>query len=349
MCIILRNSGKGNERCCQMKVVGLTKASTDFVDMEIKQPVPENHDLLVKIKAISINPVDTKQREATKLTGDEVRILGWDAVGEVVEIGSEVTLFKTGQEVYFAGDVTRPGAYAEFTLIDERLVGLKPTHLSLEEAAAMPLTTITAWEALFDRLGIVEADKGKSILIINGAGGVGSIATQLAANIGLNVIATASREETIAWTKKHGANHIINHRENLTKQLKELGFEQGVDFILCLHNTNAHWDDMQEAIRAQGKICSIVELAEPVKMSLLKDKSATFSYEFMFTRSKYNTEDKIKQHEILTEAAKMLDKGDLTSTLNKVLSPVNAKTIEEAHKIISSGKMIGKLVVKGSE
>ncbi|EIU7102298.1 zinc-binding alcohol dehydrogenase family protein [Listeria monocytogenes] len=332
-----------------MKAVGLTKASTDFVDIEIDQPVPGSHDLLVRIKAISINPVDTKQREVTKLSGEEVRVLGWDAVGEVVDIGSDVTLFKTGQSVYFAGDVTRPGAYAEFTLIDERLVGLKPQKLTVEEAAAMPLTTITAWEALFERLGITENDKGKAILIINGAGGVGSIATQLAANAGLEVIATASRTETIEWTEKHGANYVINHRENIPKQLKELGFERGVDFILCLHNTNAHWDVMQEVIRPQGKICSIVELAVPVKMSLLKDKSATFSYEFMFTRSKYNTEDKIKQHEILTEAARMLDRGELTTTLNQVLSPVNAATIEEAHKIISSGKMIGKLVVKGLE
>ncbi|MDT0015448.1 zinc-binding alcohol dehydrogenase family protein [Listeria cossartiae] len=332
-----------------MKAVGLTKASTDFMDIEIAQPNPGTHDLLVKIKAISINPVDTKQREATKISGDEVRILGWDAVGEVVEIGSDVTLFKTGQEVYFAGDVTRPGAYAEFTLIDERLVGVKPRSLSVEEAAAMPLTTITAWEALFERLGIVEEDSGKSILIINGAGGVGSIATQLAANIGLEVIATASRPETIEWTKRHGAHHFINHRENLTKQLKKLGYEKGVDFILCLHNTNAHWDDMQESICPQGKICSIVELAEPVKMSLLKDKSATFSYEFMFTRSKYDTDDKVKQHEILTKAAHMLDGGMLQTTLNKVLSPINAATIEEAHQIISSGKMIGKLVVKGFE
>ncbi|HEL6995709.1 TPA: zinc-binding alcohol dehydrogenase family protein [Listeria monocytogenes] len=332
-----------------MKAVGLTRTSTDFVDIEIDKPVPENHDLLVRIKAISINPVDTKQREATKLSGDEVRILGWDAVGEVIDTGSEVALFQTGQDVYFAGDVTRQGAYAEYTLIDERLVGLKPHNLNVEEAAAMPLTTITAWEALFDRLTITENDKGKSILIINGAGGVGSIATQLAAHAGLEVIATASRPETVEWTKSHGANYVINHRENIPEQLEELGFEQGVDFILCLHNTSAHWDEMQEAIRPQGKICSIVELAEPVKMTLLKDKSATFSYEFMFTRSKYDTTDKIRQHEILTEAAHMLDAGELTTTLNQVLSPVNAATIEEAHKIISSGKMIGKLVVKGFE
>ncbi|MBC1356026.1 zinc-binding alcohol dehydrogenase family protein [Listeria welshimeri] len=330
-----------------MKAVGLTKKSTSFVDLEIAQPVPENHDLLVQIKAISINPVDTKQREATKLKEEEVKILGWDAVGEVVDTGSKVSLFKTGQEVYFAGDVTRPGSYAEFTLIDERLVGLKPKKLSLEEAAAMPLTTITAWEALVKRLGITEDDNGKSILIINGAGGVGSIATQLAANMGLEVISTASRPETIEWTQKHGANYVINHREDITKQLANLGFEKGVDFILCLHDTNAHWDEMQKAIRPQGKICSIVELSKPVEMSLLKDKSATFSYEFMFTRSKYDTEDKIKQHEILTEAARMLDIGALTTTLNKVLSPINAATIEEAHRIISSGKMIGKLVVKG--
>ncbi|AHI57001.1 zinc-binding alcohol dehydrogenase family protein [Listeria ivanovii] len=330
-----------------MKVVGLTKALNSFVDVEVARPVPANHDLLVKIKAISINPVDTKMRTANSI--EEVRILGWDAVGEVVDSGSEVTLFEKGQEVYFAGDVTRPGSYAEFTLIDERLVGLKPSKLSVEEAAAMPLTTITAWEALFDRLGIMPEDKGKSILIINGAGGVGSIATQLAAYAGLEVISTASRTETINWTQQFGAKHVINHRENLTKQLKKLGFTDGVDFILCLHNTNAHWNDMQEAIYPQGKICSIVELAEPVKMSLLKDKSATFSYEFIFTRSKYDTADKIKQHEILTKAAAMLDEGLLLTTLNQTLSPINATTIEKAHEIISSGKMIGKLVVKGFE
>ncbi|MBC1737415.1 zinc-binding alcohol dehydrogenase family protein [Listeria seeligeri] len=330
-----------------MKAVGLTKAANNFVDVEIARPVPENHDLLVKIKAISINPVDTKMRAANST--EELRVLGWDAVGEVVEKGLDVTLFEKGEEVYFAGDVTRPGTYAEFTLIDERLVGKKPKNLKVEEAAAMPLTTITAWEALFDRLEITAEDKGKSILIINGAGGVGSIATQLAAKTGLEVISTASRPETIQWTKQFGATHVINHRENLTEQLKEIGFTQGVDFILCLHNTNAHWDDMQEAICPQGKICSIVELAEPVKMSLLKDKSATFSYEFMFTRSKYNTADKIKQHEILNKASEMFDEEVLAPTLNKVLSPINATTVEKAHEIVSSGKMIGKLVVKGFE
>ncbi|MBC1727509.1 zinc-binding alcohol dehydrogenase family protein [Listeria seeligeri] len=330
-----------------MKAVGLTKAANNFVDVEIARPVPENHDLLVKIKAISINPVDTKMRAANST--EELRVLGWDAVGEVVEKGLDVTLFQKGEEVYFAGDVTRPGTYAEFTLIDERLVGKKPKNLKVEEAAAMPLTTITAWEALFDRLEITAEDKGKSILIINGAGGVGSIATQLAAKTGLEVISTTSRPETIQWTKQFGATHVINHRENLTEQLKEIGFTQGVDFILCLHNTNAHWDDMQEAICPQGKICSIVELAEPVKMSLLKDKSATFSYEFMFTRSKYNTADKIKQHEILNKASEMFDEEVLAPTLNKILSPINATTVEKAHEIVSSGKMIGKLVVKGFE
>lgn len=218
-----------------MKAVGLTRTSTDFVDIEIDKPVPENHDLLVRIKAISINPVDTKQREATKLSGDEVRILGWDAVGEVVDTGSEVALFQTGQDVYFAGDVTRQGAYAEYTLIDERLVGLKPHNLNVEEAAAMPLTTITAWEALFDRLTITENDKGKSILIINGAGGVGSIATQLAAHAGLEVIATASRPETVEWTKSHGANYVINHRENVQNNWKNLDLSRElILFYVCI-------------------------------------------------------------------------------------------------------------------
>ncbi|MBC2258532.1 zinc-binding alcohol dehydrogenase family protein [Listeria booriae] len=337
-----------------MKAVGLYKylpieAEESFLDVTLETPKPSGHDILVQVQAISINPVDTKQRAPKDKVETTPRILGWDAVGIITEIGEEVELFQVGDAVYYAGDVTRQGSYAEFQLVDERLVGPKPKNLSTEEAAAMPLTLITAWEALFDRIRLIpDADAGKSILIINGAGGVGSIATQLAVWAGLEVITTASRDETVNWCKEQGATHIINHREALLPQLKALGFAN-VDYILCLHNTDAYWDTMQEIIAPEGHICSIVELEKPVTMSLIKDKSVTVSYEFMFTRSKYDTRDKVRQHDILTKAAHLFENGFLKSTWNQTLQPMNAATIKEAHRIIESGKSIGKLVVKGFE
>ncbi|EUJ46477.1 zinc-binding alcohol dehydrogenase family protein [Paenilisteria rocourtiae] len=337
-----------------MKVVGLyeylpIEAQESFLDVIVDTPKASGHDLLVRIQAISVNPVDTKLR-ASKVTVEETpRILGWDAVGIVTEIGDAVELFQVGDAVYYAGDVTRPGSYAEFQLVDEHLVGAKPINLSIEEAAAMPLTLITAWEALFDRIRInPDADAGKKLLIINGSGGVGSIATQLAVWAGLEVITTASRDETITWSKQQGATHVINHRKPLLPQLKALDLE-GVEYILCLHNTDAYWDAMQEIILPQGHICSVVELQNPVSMSLIKDKSVTVSYEFMFTRSKYNTDDKVRQHDILTKATQLFEKGFLKTTLNHVLTPINAATIKEAHRMLESGKSIGKLVVKGFE
>lgn len=335
-----------------MKIVGLyeylpIEAEESFLDLTTETPKASGHDLLVQIQAISVNPVDTKLRAPKSTVEETPRILGWDAVGIVIEIGDAVELFQVGDTVYYAGDVTRPGSYAEFQLVDEHLVGAKPANLSIEEAAAMPLTLITAWEALFDRIRIdPDADAGKSLLIINGSGGVGSIATQLAAWAGLEVITTASRDETVTWSKQQGATHVINHREPLLPQLKALGFD-GVDYILCLHNTDAYWDAMQEIILPQGHICSIVELQNPVSMSLIKDKSVTVSYEFMFTRSKYNTPDKVRQHDILTKATQLFEAGFLKSTLNQTLTPINATTIKEAHRILESGKSIGKLVVKG--
>lgn len=337
-----------------MKAVGLYKylpieAEESFLDLAIETPKASGHDLLVQVQAISINPVDTKLRAPKDIVEETPRVLGWDAVGIVREVGDDVELFQVGDSVYYAGDVTRQGSYAEFQLVDEHLVGIKPANLSIEEVAAMPLTLITAWEALFDRMRVnPDTDAGKSLLIINGSGGVGSIAIQLAVWAGLEVIATASRDATVAWSKQQGATHVINHREALLPQLKALGFG-GVDYILCLHNTDAYWDAMQEIILPQGHICSIVELQNPVSMSLIKDKSVTVSYEFMFTRSKYNTPDKVRQHDILTKAAQLFEGGFLKSTLNQTLAPINATTIKEAHRILESGKSIGKLVVKGFE
>ncbi|WP_099222512.1 zinc-binding alcohol dehydrogenase family protein [Listeria costaricensis] len=335
-----------------MKAVGFYRylsidEAESLLDLTVSVPQPKPHDLLVKVSAISVNPVDTKQRSPKEKLEKEPRILGYDAVGEVVEVGEQVTLFQKGDKVYFAGDVTRQGSNAAYTLIDERLAALKPEKLSDVEAAAMPLTTLTAWEALFDRLGIkAEKDSGKTILIINGAGGVGSIATQLAKLAGLEVLATASREETIEWTKRHGATTILDHHQSLPEQLERQG-RQTVDYILCLHDTTRYFDVMQEMIAPEGKICSIVELTEPVSMSLLKDKSATFVNEFMFTRAKYQTDTMIRQHEILTKAAHLFDKGELVSTVHQVLEPFNAATMKEAHRILEEGRSIGKLVVKG--
>ncbi len=331
-----------------MKAVGLYRYlpisdEESLINVELPLPVPLKHDLRVKIAAVSVNPVDTKLRTPKNQMEKEPKILGFDAVGTVEAIGEDVSLFQVGEKVYFAGDVTRQGSNSEYALIDERLTGHAPKNLSNSQIAAMPLTTITAFEALFDRL---QVEAGKSILVINGAGGVGSVATQLAKIAGLTVISTASREETKAWTKAHGADFVINHRGNMLEELQKIGFQM-VDYILCLHDTYQHFSFMEQAIAPQGKICSVVELTHPVQMSVLKDKSATFSYEFMFTRSKYQTKDQIRQHEILEQATVYLETGQLKSTLNKVLAPINAKTLRKAHQIIEEGQMVGKLVVEG--
>ena len=245
------------------------------------------------------------------------RILGWDAAGEVVAVGSTVKYFAVGDSVYYAGDITRAGSNSEFQQVDERIVGKKPTLLSFAEAAALPLTAITAWEALFDRLNISSKgdDAGKSILIVGGAGGVGSIAIQLASKIAkLNVIATASRGNTRDWCLKLGAKHTINHRQPLNEELVELKIPQ-VDYILCLNNTEQHWSAMAEAIKPQGKICSIVE-ASNVDLSLLKSKSVTFVWEFMFTRSMYKTDDMIEQQRLLNTVSSLVDSGELVTTVS---------------------------------
>ncbi|WLR51862.1 zinc-binding alcohol dehydrogenase family protein [Bacillus tianshenii] len=335
-----------------MKAVGLYKylpieAEDSFVDVTLDKPVPSGRDTLVNVQAVSVNPVDTKVRSPKEKVEETAKVLGWDACGIVEAVGEDCTLFAPGDEVYYAGDVTRQGSNSEYQLVDERIVGPKPANLSVAEAAAMPLTTITAWEGLYERLGITkEKDEGKSILIINGAGGVGSIAIQLAKWSGLHVIATASRPETEAWCKELGADEVINHHEDFLPQLSEKGLN-GVDYIFCLHSTDLHWHKMGEAILPQGKICSIVENENDLPLGVLKNKSATFVWEFMFTRAMYETEDMIEQHRLLKQTSELLDKGILRSTLNETLSPINAERLKEAHRKIESGKMIGKLVVEG--
>lgn len=335
-----------------MKAIGLyqylpIEDEQSLVDIQVDCPEPGKKDLLVAVRAISVNPVDAKIRSPKDQTETIPRILGWDAAGEVISVGDQVEHYAVGDKVFYAGDITRAGSNSEFQLVDERLAGKKPASLTYSESAALPLTSITAWEALFDRLGISRQgkDAGKSILIIGAAGGVGSIAIQLANKIArMNVIATASRNESRDWCLKLGAQQVINHRNSLADELAKLKIDT-VDYILCLNNTEQHWLAMTQIIAAQGGICSIVETAQPVDLNKLKSKSATFVWEFMFTRSMYQTTDMIEQQKLLNSIADLIDKNELITTVSQIIQPINAKNLRKAHALIEQGHTIGKLVL----
>ncbi len=319
-----------------------------LLDLEVDKPIPQPRDILVEIKAISVNPIDTKMRAPKDIIEQEPKILGWDASGIVRRIGKNVTMFKEGDEVYYAGDIRRQGSNAQFQIVDERIVAFKPKTLSFEEAAALPLTSITAYESLFDRLNIDFGgkDKGKTILIIGGAGGVGSIAIQLAKLAGLKIIASASRAETIEWVKKFGADLVVNHRQKMKAQIKELGHEY-VDYIAIFNDTDSHWLDVAQMIKPQGKIVAIVESKSPLEMGLIRKKSVTFSWEFMFTRPMFETDDMIEQHNLLKKIANLVDENKLRTTLAQKMQPINAKNLKKAHKLLESGKAKGKIVLSG--
>lgn len=336
-----------------MKAIGFkTSLSIEkedsFIAFEIPQPIPEGRSLLVKIQAVSVNPVDFKIRHnsAKETILETPKIIGWDAVGIVEAIGDQVNLFKVGDEVYYAGDLTKPGSNAEYQLVDERIVGKKPKALTIEQAAAMPLTGLTAWEILFDRIRIdAEKDKGKTVLIIGGAGGVGSVAIQLAKKVaGLTVIATASRPESIEWCKQQGADFVVNHK-NLIEEVRNAGF-QHVDFILDFVDVNQYWNAFVELIKPQGHIGSISDPVENVNLRQLKGKSASFHWELMFTRSMFQTEDMIAQHHILNKLADLLDKGIIQSTLKTTLNGLTVSNFKEAHALLESGTTIGKIAIK---
>ncbi len=337
-----------------MKAVGLTRYlpidnPESLVDIEIDKPRPTGHDILVKVEAISVNPVDYKVRSPKDTVEKTPRVLGWDAAGTVEAVGPDVTLFKAGDPVFYAGSITRPGANSEFHLVDERIVGRKPASLDFTQAAALPLTAITAWESLFDRLGVSPqgADAGKSVLIIGGAGGVGSIGIQLAKQLAkLTVIATASRPESAKWAKELGADHIVDHFGDMPAQLKEIGFEQ-VDYVLMFNDTDRHFPAAAAVIKPQGGIATIVENAAPVPVELLKAKSAAFHWEFMFTRSMFGTPDMVEQHKLLTEVARLVDAGTLRTTVGESLGKINAENVRRAHKMLEEGRAIGKLVLTG--
>tara|TARA_R110002124_G_scaffold287257_7_gene472057 strand:- start:22280 stop:23293 length:1014 start_codon:yes stop_codon:yes gene_type:complete len=335
-----------------MKAIGFRKSlpiaeKDSFIEFETAKPSPSGFDLLVKVGAVSMNPVDFKVRQsaAKDIILDEPKIIGYDAVGTVVSVGEKVGLFKEGDEVYYAGDLTRSGSNAAFQLIDERIVGTKPKSLRRQEAAAIPLTGLTAWEAIFDRMKVdPNKAKGKSILILAGAGGVGSIAIQIAKQVaGLTVIASASRDETQDWCKSMGADFVVNHHD-LQSEMKRIGHKE-VDYILDCVDINGYWEALNDIIKPQGHIVTITGSNAPLNLMLLKNKSVSFSWEFMFTRSMYTTEDIIRQHEILNEIADLVDKGILKSTLKTELKGFSVENFKKAHEMQESGKSIGKTVI----
>jgi NADPH:quinone reductase len=327
---------------------GPIAAAESLVDIELPRPTPGARDLLVAVKAISVNPVDTKVRKRPKADPEAWAVLGWDAAGVIVEAGSGVTRFKAGDEVFYAGDMTRPGANAEFHLVDERIVGLKPATLSFAEAAALPLTAITAWEAMFDRLDVAKPVPGAApaILIVGGAGGVGSIAVQLARKrTDLTVIATASRPETAAWAKELGAHHVVDHSKPLAKEVAALGLGAPA-FVFSTTGTGGHVAAIAELIAPQGRF-ALIDDPETLDISVFKRKSVSIHWEFMFTRSMFMTADMDAQGALLAEVSRLVDQGVLKTTLAEHLGAVSAANLKKAHAILESGKARGKLVLEG--
>ena len=315
-----------------------------LVDIEKAMPSLKDRDLLVKIKAISVNPVDTKVRRNPVAVGN-TRILGWDAVGEVVEVGSGVQHFKVGDQVWYAGDLTRDGSNAEYQAVDERIVSLKPQSLSDAEAAALPLTAITAWEMLFDRFN-VDLDQSDNILVIGGAGGVGSIAIQLLkAKTNLKVIATASREETKAWVKSLGADYVIDHTEDLNTQIKALGLD-APRYIFSTNQTETYLPQISKLIAPQGKF-GLIDDPKSLDIVEFKSKSVSVHWEFMFTRSMFNTTDIEQQSQLLHQVAELVDNHRIKTTLNQTLGKINAKNLKLAHELIETGRAKGKIVLEG--
>lgn len=337
-----------------MKAIGYKKAGPInqpglLFECELETPICGPRDLMVEVKGLSMNPVDTKIR--TRADGDEsinngVKVIGYDAAGIVKSVGSDVSLFKVGDEVFYAGDVTRPGTNSELHLVDERIVGKKPESLSFAESASLPLTSITAWEILFDSFAIAEGGgQGESILVIGGAGGVGSILIQLAKQLtGLTVITTASRPETISWVKKMGADHVINHREPLAEQVKSLGLTPS--YVASLTATDQHFDSIVELIKPRGHI-ALIDDPQDFNINAIKPKALSFSWEFMFTRSMFQMDDMIKQHELLQRVSTLVDQGKIISTATHNAGKINVDTLTTLHELQESGRVLGKNVFEG--
>lgn len=316
-----------------------------LIDISLPVPTPGPRDLLVEVHAVSVNPVDTKVRAGTFTK--EPKILGWDATGIVREVGSEVTLFQPGDEVFYAGSIARTGSYSEFHLVDERIVGHKPRSLSAADAAALPLTSITAWELLFDRLGVVEGSgEGKCLLITGAAGGVGSMLVQLARQLTrLTVIGTASRQETSDWVRQLGAHHVIDHSQPMLAQLQALGVPE-VDYVASLTHTEQHFAQLIDVLKPQGRM-GVIDDPESLDVMPLKRKSLSLHWELMFTRSLYETADMINQHHLLNRVSALIDQGVLRTTVGEHFGAINAANMRRAHALVESGKARGKIVLEG--
>lgn len=340
-----------------MKAIGYLESlnidhQDSLVDVELPTPKPAGRDLLVKIEAISVNPVDTKIRANVPAQSSEYKVLGWDAVGEVIEVGEQAQFYNKGDKVFYAGDLTRPGTNSEYHLVDERIVGLKPQSISNAEAAALPLTAITAWEMLFDRLGLErvtmpEKTGDERILIVGAAGGVGSILVQLAAQLtNAVVIGTASRPESQQWVKELGADYVIDHRKPLSAELKRIGIDS-VTHVASLNATDQHYDEIVESLAPQGKFGLIDDPQLPLDIKQLKMKSISLHWEFMYTRSMFNTDDIEKQRDLLNSVADLIDAGRIKTTLGEHYGLINAENLKRAHANLESGKAIGKIVLEG--
>ncbi|MGZ9708186.1 zinc-binding alcohol dehydrogenase family protein [Pseudomonas sp. GNP013] len=317
-------------------------------DIELPEPVAGPRDLLVEVKAISVNPVDTKIRQNVTPQDGAAKVLGWDVAGVVKAVGSDVTLFKPGDKVFYAGSLVRPGGNSELHTVDERIVGHMPKRLSFAEAAALPLTAITAWELLFERLQVREGqtDEGQSLLIVGAAGGVGSILTQLASRLtALKVIGTASRPETQACAKDLGAHLVIDHSQPLSQALQQAGHPQ-VTHVASLTQTEHHLAQLVEALQPQGKL-ALIDDPKALDVSTLKRKSLSLHWEFMYTRSMFETPDMIEQHNLLNRVADLIDDGTLKTTLGEHFGVINADNLRRAHALLESGKAKGKIVLEG--
>ena len=317
-------------------------------DITLPEPVPGERDLLVEVRAISVNPVDVKIRANRKPRDGQPEVIGWDAAGVVRAVGSRVSLFKPGDRVWYAGALDRPGANSELHAVDERIVGRMPDSLDYAQAAALPLTTITAWELLFDRLRVLDnaLPSQQSLLVVGAAGGVGSILVQLARQLtGLTVIGTASRPQTQAWVRELGAHHVIDHGQPLAGELRRIGIN-AVSHIASLTNSDQHFAQIAEAIAPQGRIALIDDPAA-LDVRLLKRKSASLHWEFMFARPLHQTPDMIAQHELLNQAARLIDQGRLRTTLGEHYGTINAANLRRAHAFIESGRAQGKVVLEG--
>jgi zinc-binding alcohol dehydrogenase family protein len=341
-----------------MKAIGYSKSlpiesSESLIDIELPQPIATGHDLLVKVQAIAVNPVDYKIRQNVAAEEGSYKVIGWDAVGEVVATGEAATLFKPGDVVFYAGDLNRQGSNAEYQLVDERIVGHKPKSLSDAEAAALPLTAITAWELLFDHLAIQQQapdsteKSNEVILVVGAAGGVGSILLQLAKAItGATIIATASRESSQAWVKKLGAHHVVDHTQPLQPQIEALGIGP-VTHIASLNNTESYFEIYSEILATFGKIAMIDDPSKPLDVMKLKHKSQSLHIEFMFARSMFKAPDMDEQGRLLNCVSDLVDQGHIQTTVGKNLGTINADNLKAAHKELESGKSIGKLVLHG--